>query len=447
MSLFVWYFGTNKRYEDVPHHTMLMGKRYKELLRRHLQAPGAGPDFSLYLHRPTATDPAMAPPGLRLLLRAEPRAAPGQRHRLGRSRTLPPTPSPRRWKTPCCPACAAPTTVARDHAAGFSGPPAVLPGAAFGLEPVLLQSAWFRPHNRSEDVDGLFMVGAGTHPGAGVPGVLMSAKALESVLPTGGMPHAASDLCRGRTPHEANAAGNARRPGGLPRADARRLQDLLRGVACAAARVRAPAAALYAFCRVADDAIDLSDDRASAPWPTCASAWTPCTPTPAPADGRPCAGLRGAPGGIPRELLDALLEGFAWDAEGRRYETLEDLHDYAARVAGTVGAMMALVMDTRTRRPWPAPATWAWPCNSPTSRATWAKTPRRPPIPAAAVAARSRHRPRRLAASSLSSAPPSPSVVQRLLQTADTLYHAPNGRGRVAARLPPGDSGRTPGVR
>jgi phytoene desaturase len=56
-------------------------------------------------------------------------------------------------------------------------------GAAFGLEPLLLQSAWFRPHNRSEDVDGLFMVGAGTHPGAGIPGVLMSAKALESVLP------------------------------------------------------------------------------------------------------------------------------------------------------------------------------------------------------------------------------------------------------------------------
>jgi phytoene desaturase len=56
-------------------------------------------------------------------------------------------------------------------------------GAAFGLEPLLVQSAWFRPHNRSEDVPGLYLVGAGTHPGAGMPGVLMSAKALESVLP------------------------------------------------------------------------------------------------------------------------------------------------------------------------------------------------------------------------------------------------------------------------
>jgi phytoene desaturase len=57
-------------------------------------------------------------------------------------------------------------------------------GAAFGLEPLLLQSAWFRPHNRSEDIDGLYMVGAGTHPGAGVPGVLSSAKALDSVIPS-----------------------------------------------------------------------------------------------------------------------------------------------------------------------------------------------------------------------------------------------------------------------
>ena len=56
-------------------------------------------------------------------------------------------------------------------------------GAAFGLEPLLLQSAWFRPHNRSEDIEGLYMVGASTHPGAGVPGVLMSAKALDSVVP------------------------------------------------------------------------------------------------------------------------------------------------------------------------------------------------------------------------------------------------------------------------
>jgi phytoene synthase len=66
---------------------------------------------------------------------------------------------------------------------------------------------------------------------------------------------------------------------------------------------------------------------------------------------------------MPRALLDALLEGFAWDAEGRRYETIEQLHDYAARVAGTVGAMMALVMEARDPPRWPGPANWAWPCS------------------------------------------------------------------------------------
>jgi 15-cis-phytoene synthase len=112
-------------------------------------------------------------------------------------------------------------------------------------------------------------------------------------------------------------------------------------------RVRMPATALYAFCRVADDAID-----------DCA------TPAKALVDlrARLDAIYAGTPGEhiadralapvvrdtrLPRALLDALLEGFAWDAEGRRYTTIEDLHAYGARVAGTVGAMMALVMETR----------------------------------------------------------------------------------------------------
>jgi phytoene synthase len=122
-------------------------------------------------------------------------------------------------------------------------------------------------------------------------------------------------------------------------------------------RVRAPASALYAFCRVADDAIDLSESPDAALLAT-------CTPAPgrgvrrhaASGAGRPCAGRVVHDASLPRTLLEALLEGFAWDAEGRRYETIEDLHDYAARVAGTVGAMMALVMETR------APAALARAC-------------------------------------------------------------------------------------
>lgn len=114
------------------------------------------------------------------------------------------------------------------------------------------------------------------------------------------------------------------------------------------ARVRAPAAALYAFCRVADDAIDLCDDKptALADLRQRLDAVYAGTPRPLVADRALACVVHQV--GIPRVLLDALLEGFAWDAEGRQYETLEDLLDYAARVAGSVGAMMAMVMDTRS---------------------------------------------------------------------------------------------------
>jgi 15-cis-phytoene synthase len=113
------------------------------------------------------------------------------------------------------------------------------------------------------------------------------------------------------------------------------------------ARVRAPASALYAFCRVADDAIDTSADSAAALADLRArlDAVYAGTPRDDIADQALAAVVRDAR--LPRELLDALLEGFAWDAEQRRYDTIDTLHDYAARVAGTVGAMMAVVMETR----------------------------------------------------------------------------------------------------
>ena len=184
MSLFVWYFGTNKRFEDVPHHMMILGPRYKELLADIFKRHHLPEDFSLYLHRPTATDPAMAPPGHDTFYVLAP---------------VPHLDSGTDWREHAEPyrqaiAEALERTVLpglRQHlTVSFMTTPQDFQdnllsykGAAFGLEPLLLQSAWFRPHNRSEDIDRLFMVGASTHPGAGIPGVLMSAKALESVLP------------------------------------------------------------------------------------------------------------------------------------------------------------------------------------------------------------------------------------------------------------------------
>ena len=184
MSLFVWYFGTDRQYPDVPHHMMLLGPRYKELLADIFHRHHLADDFSLYLHRPTATDPSMAPAGhdAFYVLAPVPHLASGtdwaamaepyrQRIAAELERTVLPGLSRHvvtsRVTTP---------QDFRDRLLSHQG-------AAFGMEPLLLQSAWFRPHNRSEDIARLFMVGAGTHPGAGLPGVLSSAKALESVLP------------------------------------------------------------------------------------------------------------------------------------------------------------------------------------------------------------------------------------------------------------------------
>jgi phytoene desaturase len=184
MGLYVWYFGTNKTWPGVPHHTMVLGPRYRELLADIFKRHKLADDFSLYLHRPTATDPTMAPPGHDTFyaLAPVPHLDSGtdwpthsERFREAIAEALESTllPGLRQHVTTSF------VTTPQD----FHDRLLSFKGAAFGLEPLLLQSAWFRPHNRSEDVEGLYMVGASTHPGAGVPGVLMSARALESVVP------------------------------------------------------------------------------------------------------------------------------------------------------------------------------------------------------------------------------------------------------------------------
>jgi phytoene desaturase len=184
MGLFVWYFGTNRRYEDVPHHLMLLGPRYEGLLRDIFKHHVVPEDFSLYLHRPTATDPSMAPPGCDAFYVLSPVShlqsgtdwtQKAESYRLAIAQALERTVLPGLQQHIVTSRVTTPLDF-QDRLLSYQG-------AAFGMEPLLLQSAWFRPHNRSEDVDGLYMVGAGTHPGAGVPGVLMSAKTLEMVVP------------------------------------------------------------------------------------------------------------------------------------------------------------------------------------------------------------------------------------------------------------------------
>jgi phytoene desaturase len=184
MSLFVWYFGTRRSYPDVPHHTILVGPRYRELLEDIFEHKVLAPDFSLYLHRPTASDPSLAPPGCDAFYVLSPvpnldggvdwreRAEP---YRRAIEASLEQTMLPGLGSGIATSFCMTPLD--------FQERLLSVRGAAFSFEPVLTQSAWFRPHNRSEEVERLYLVGAGTHPGAGVPGVLSSARVLDTVVP------------------------------------------------------------------------------------------------------------------------------------------------------------------------------------------------------------------------------------------------------------------------
>jgi phytoene desaturase len=179
MSCFLLYLGLDRQYPDrLLHHTIVMAPRYRGLIRDIFDGRGLPPDMSLYLHTPTRTDPSLAPPGGESLYVLAPvphlgrgidwerQAQPFRdrivhflEHEFGLEGLEQSIRVERRF-TPLD---------FRDDLSSYLG-------SAFSIEPTLLQSAWFRPHNVSEDVDRLFLVGAGTHPGAGLPGVLLSAR-------------------------------------------------------------------------------------------------------------------------------------------------------------------------------------------------------------------------------------------------------------------------------
>jgi len=184
ISLFVLYFGLKTQHPNLAHHTVLFGPRYRELISEIFKGPALSADFSLYLHAPSRSDPSLAPPGCeafyvlapvphlgsadidwetvgpayrdKILAYLEERYIPGLTRDLVTSRIFTPIDF-------------------RDQLNAHLG-------SAFSLEPILTQSAWFRAHNRDDVIDNLYIVGAGTHPGAGVPGVIGSAKATASLM-------------------------------------------------------------------------------------------------------------------------------------------------------------------------------------------------------------------------------------------------------------------------
>lgn len=184
MSLFVWYFGTSRRWDEVGQHTIVLGPRYRELVRDIFDRQVLASDFSLYLHRPSAIDPAMAPPGCDAFYVLSP--VPHLDADIDWRQQAEPYRAAieRRLEETLLPGLGAAIVTSRQLTPlQFRDDLASEKGAAFGLEPVLTQSAWFRPHNASEELPGLFLVGAGTHPGAGLPGVLASARVLDHVVP------------------------------------------------------------------------------------------------------------------------------------------------------------------------------------------------------------------------------------------------------------------------
>jgi phytoene desaturase len=177
MSLYVLYFGTDRPY-DLAHHNVLFGPRYRELLSDIFHGSSLPDDFSLYLHAPSVTDPSLAPPGCGCFYVLSPvphlgnatldwdeLAGPyGDKILASLERIMPDL---RRHVV--VRRCMTPFDFERELFAKH--------GSAFSLAPLLTQSAWFRPHNRDRAIPGLYLVGAGTHPGAGVPGVVNSGKA------------------------------------------------------------------------------------------------------------------------------------------------------------------------------------------------------------------------------------------------------------------------------
>src|SRR5947209_3563534 len=183
MSLFVIYFGTDRVYEHMAHHEILMGPRYKGLLTDIFKRKHLAKDCSLYLHRPTATDPYLAPKGCDCWYVLSP---------------VPHLGGKTDWRTMAKPYRDAIIAYLEERylpdlskhiiseyyidPLHFRDTLNSYVGSAFSVEPILTQSAWFRPHNQSEDIANLYFVGAGTHPGAGLPGVISSGKIVAKMI-------------------------------------------------------------------------------------------------------------------------------------------------------------------------------------------------------------------------------------------------------------------------
>jgi phytoene desaturase len=335
MSLFVIYFGTNRKYSNMAHHMILFGPRYKQLLKDIFDRGVLPDDFSLYLHCPTVTDPSLAPEGCenfyvlspvshlgkmdidwkvegpkyadKILKYLDERYIPGLRQHLVTQRIFTPE--------------------------DFKNELNAFHGSAFSLEPRLTQSAYFRTHNRDEKVQGLYFVGAGTHPGAGVPGVVGSARATTDLI--------LQDMqekieLRTSDKEVLQHCKSMIEIGSKSFSFASKLFDK---------SAREAAFCLYGWCRFCDDAVDKTTGEKRE------TVEKLKTLTEAAYENKgnlptefKALSLIADQYQIPSYYPLQLIEGMKMDVEGTRYETLNDLDLYCYRVAGVVGLMMSHVM-------------------------------------------------------------------------------------------------------
>ena len=183
MSCFLMFLGVKKRYPELAHHTLILAERYKELLRDIFKNKILPDDFSMYVHAPTRTDDTMAPPGCESLMVLVPVA--NQKSGIDWKATAQPYADKildflEQWGLTDLRANLEVFKLFTPD--DFEAQLSAWQGNAFGIEPRLSQTGYFRPHNRSEDIEGLYFAGAGTHPGAGVPGVMLSAEAAETCV-------------------------------------------------------------------------------------------------------------------------------------------------------------------------------------------------------------------------------------------------------------------------
>ncbi|MEM1203002.1 MAG: phytoene desaturase family protein [Acidobacteriota bacterium] len=356
MGLFVLYFGATRTYPHLAHHEILLGPRYRGLINDIFERQHLAEDMSLYLHAPTRTDPSLAPPGCESMYALVP--VPNLQADIDWSVTGPELRDRlvERLSQTVCPDLE--RHIVEDFYVtpeNFRGDLLSHFGAGFSVQPVLTQSAWFRFHNRSEELRDLYLVGAGTHPGAGVPGVLTSAKVLDRLLDEEehGRPRRRSTVPVSQG-SSATESGTFERPAAAraPLSEqsaatimAQRAKTFNFAARLLPREVRDEVAILYRFCRTVDDLADeLPDPREGRRWldQVYADLGSGHSDLPPVADFLELARRRD----VPREYARELVRGLRSDLGTVRFATVDDLVRYCYQVASTVGVMMCRLLRT-----------------------------------------------------------------------------------------------------